>query len=519
MFIPGLGGKAYALGTSYYVDANLGSDSNDGLSAATPWQSLSKVNSTTFSSGDQILFKSGASWSGQLSPKGSGTGGNPIIINSYGGTSKPVINGNVTGDANGFSAGSVYLYNQVYWDINNLEITNSSITAGNRLGVQVIAQDYGTAEHVYIKNLYIHDVKGDNANKITGGIGGFITFATDGSKGPTTTNGIVRNNISQNDKTRLFQIAGPSTNMKIYNNTLYLPPGSTTSPVVAQAWNGGNPVSSYFYNNIFYLMGSGPWTGLNLFTALTFDYNTFYGVHASGEPSDAHKLTTDPLLVNPGSGGVGRNTVDGYKLRTGSPALGTGVLMANNGGLDYWGNAVSNSAAPNRGAYNGAGITVSSTTLTPNADAFIYDGAATTNYGANSCLVVKDDAAGFKRRSYVKFNLAGVSSVSSAKLRLYGNNTTDTSTVYVKAYGTTTNSWTEAGLTWANAPAITTSYLSSIPINSTPAYYEFDVTSFVQSQLASGEVSLVVLCNVLDKKYVQFNSKEAATNKPQLVIQ
>jgi hypothetical protein len=140
-FIPGMGGKAYALGTSYYVDANLGNDSNNGLSAATPWRSLSKVNSTTFSPGDQILFKSGASWSGQLWPKGSGTSGNPIIINSYGGTSKPVINGNVTGEANGLSAGTVYLYNQVYWEINNLEITNSSTTAGNRLGVQVIAQD------------------------------------------------------------------------------------------------------------------------------------------------------------------------------------------------------------------------------------------------------------------------------------------------------------------------------------------------------------------------------------------
>ncbi|MGO4375372.1 DNRLRE domain-containing protein, partial [Paenibacillus sp. MCAF20] len=313
--------------------------------------------------------------------------------------------------------------------------------------------------------------------------------------------------------------AGPSTNMNIYNNTFYLPPGSTTSPIVAQAWNGGNPVSSYFYNNIFYLLGSGAWTGLHLFTTLEFDYNTFYGVHASGEPSDAHKLTTDPLLVNAGSGGTGRLTVDGYKLRTGSPALGSVVLMANNGGLDYWGNSVSNTANPNRGAYNGAGIVVNSTTLTPAADAFIYDGSSVTNYGSASYLLVKDDAAGYKRRSYLKFNLSGISTVSSAKLRLYGNNTTDANTVYVKTYGTTTNSWTETGINWNNAPAITTSYLSSIPINSTPAYYEFDVTSFVQAQLANGTVSLVVLCNVLDGKYIQFNSKEATVNRPQLVIQ
>ncbi|MGO4371740.1 hypothetical protein AB4Z21_13295, partial [Paenibacillus sp. MCAF20] len=77
-FIPALNEKAYALGSTYYVDSVAGSDTNDGLSSSQPWQSLAKVNATTFSPGDRILMKSGSTWSGQLAPKGSGTSGNPI---------------------------------------------------------------------------------------------------------------------------------------------------------------------------------------------------------------------------------------------------------------------------------------------------------------------------------------------------------------------------------------------------------------------------------------------------------
>ena len=53
--------------------------------------------------------------------------------------------------ADGGSA--VYLYNQEYWEIKNLEVTNTGATAAKRLGVNVVASDYGTANYIHISNL------------------------------------------------------------------------------------------------------------------------------------------------------------------------------------------------------------------------------------------------------------------------------------------------------------------------------------------------------------------------------
>ncbi|MEI8273102.1 MAG: T9SS type A sorting domain-containing protein, partial [Paludibacter sp.] len=90
------------------------------------------------------------------------------------------------------------------------------------------------------------------------------------------------------------------------------------------------------------------------------DHNCFFGNHPSTEPADAHKVTADPLFVNPGSGGIGLNTVDGYKLKTGSPCINSGIYIPKNGGKDYWGNTVG-IGKPDMGAYESPGITASVT--------------------------------------------------------------------------------------------------------------------------------------------------------------
>ena len=79
--------------TVYYVHAGSGKDSNSGTSTSAPWQSLAKVNSVKFSPGDQVLFSRGQVWTGELSPKGSGTSGNPILLGAYGSGDAPIING------------------------------------------------------------------------------------------------------------------------------------------------------------------------------------------------------------------------------------------------------------------------------------------------------------------------------------------------------------------------------------------------------------------------------------------
>ena len=79
-------------GTVYYVSA-IGSDSNNGTSPATPWQTFGKVSGGTvaFHPGDRILFRGGDTFTGgnwTFQPTGGNTSSaaNPIIISSYGGT-------------------------------------------------------------------------------------------------------------------------------------------------------------------------------------------------------------------------------------------------------------------------------------------------------------------------------------------------------------------------------------------------------------------------------------------------
>ena len=80
--------------TDYYVSSS-GSDSANGLSSSTPWQSILKINSvfSTLKPGDRILFKSGDHFYGSLLISASGSSGSPITISSYGTGASPVVSG------------------------------------------------------------------------------------------------------------------------------------------------------------------------------------------------------------------------------------------------------------------------------------------------------------------------------------------------------------------------------------------------------------------------------------------
>jgi hypothetical protein len=67
----------------YYVSNN-GSDSADGLSPDTAWQTLAHVSNQTFSPGDEILFKRGDTWRETLYVTSSGTSNAWIMFGAYG---------------------------------------------------------------------------------------------------------------------------------------------------------------------------------------------------------------------------------------------------------------------------------------------------------------------------------------------------------------------------------------------------------------------------------------------------
>jgi len=151
-------------GHTYYVDAVAGDDAYRGDSPAQAWKTLTKINATTFSPGDRILLKSGAHWTGQLWPKGSGTEQRPIVIDKFGGDALPVI------EANGEADEAVLLKNQEYWEINHLDVTNHGADPAFRWGVRLISENFGEMHHIYVRDLYVHDVNGGEGRKENGGI-------------------------------------------------------------------------------------------------------------------------------------------------------------------------------------------------------------------------------------------------------------------------------------------------------------------------------------------------------------
>jgi len=80
---------------TYYV-SNTGNDSNSGLSSPLSWKTLSKVNSATYSAGDQILFQRGNTFYGSLTILNSGTSGSRITYGAYGSGANPDITGFTT---------------------------------------------------------------------------------------------------------------------------------------------------------------------------------------------------------------------------------------------------------------------------------------------------------------------------------------------------------------------------------------------------------------------------------------
>jgi Concanavalin A-like lectin/glucanases superfamily len=188
---------------------------------------------------------------------------------------------------------------------------------------------------------------------------GFMEFccsATFGVSGTST----IRYNISQNDgaSNSNFGTMGGLTSgavAQIYNNTIYMPEGNNGDITAGTPQSGASAV---FTNNIIYKLGTGGYST----TGTAWNHNLMYGNHPGSEPADAAKVTADPLFVAPGGGGAGRSSAAAYKLRSGSPALGAGALISGNGGLDYFGNTVSSSSAPNIGAYNGAAVAAPAST-------------------------------------------------------------------------------------------------------------------------------------------------------------
>jgi hypothetical protein len=184
---------------TYYVDSTRGKDTNSGTSKAAPWKTLQKINDTELRPGTRILLRSGSVWYGQLALRSSGAEGVPIVIGRYGRGPLPrIVGGSSVEDV-------VRLYNVEQVEIRDLEITNHGTAPALRRGVHVFLDNFGTAHHIVLSDLYIHDVNGTNERKENGG----IIFQTNGDRVPSRFDDLViqRNIIWKADRSG---IAGDS---------------------------------------------------------------------------------------------------------------------------------------------------------------------------------------------------------------------------------------------------------------------------------------------------------------------
>ncbi len=183
--------KAENNGTIYYVSSKDGNDNNDGLSEASPFKTLDKINELTLGPSDQVLLESGSVFNDQyLHIQGSGAENEPIIISKYGEGADPIINTNGKGiwyqdygksldnaghKYKGDVSSSILLYDVEYIEISELEITNSGadpnglayndVNVMNRTGIAAVAQNAGTLDHIVIKDCNVHDVIGNVYDK------------------------------------------------------------------------------------------------------------------------------------------------------------------------------------------------------------------------------------------------------------------------------------------------------------------------------------------------------------------
>ena len=131
---------------------------------------------------------------------------------------------------------------------------------------------------------------------------------------------------------------------------------------------------------------------------------------------------------------------------------------------------------------------VNTVSLTPIADAEVASGHATTNYGSSTNIYIQSAASGYgNERGWLKFDLSSLPSnanITGARLIMY-NWKAAGAALPTSAYGGSSDSWTETGLTWNNQPSFGAA-TSTVTLNSSSydLNYTWDVTSFAQSKFA-----------------------------------
>ena len=141
------------------------------------------------------------------------------------------------------------------------------------------------------------------------------------------------------------------------------------------------------------------------------------------------------------------------------------------------------------------------------ADAMVKSTSPTNNYGGATTLRVKNDDTVW--RTFARFDVGGLAgTVTRATLRLWvTDGSKDGGSVFPVA-----STWTETGVTWQNAPALSGTPLAVAGAVADGTWVEYDVTSAVAGD---GVRAFGLLSKITSSTY--FSSREGA-HPPELVV-
>ena len=155
-------------------------------------------------------------------------------------------------------------------------------------------------------------------------------------------------------------------------------------------------------------------------------------------------------------------------------------------------------------------------TLTPIADAHVAPAAPGNNYGATNPLRTREGSGTTTDptyRAYLKFDVSSVAgqTIQSVTLRLFVPS--DPTPNVQNVFRVADSGWGESTITNANAPAPETNPVGSAAVA---------VTGYNDISLGAGAItsasSQTFFIKSAGNNNLAFNSKESATNKPQLVV-
>jgi PKD repeat protein len=209
---------------------------------------------------------------------------------------------------------------------------------------------------------------------------------------------------------------------------------------------------------------------------------------------------------DPGSGGANTSTLQNPSHTYNAGGTYTVKLTATN--------AVGSDIETQTGLIS---VTSNDVTLTfnPSADSQVSSSNLTGNYGTLSTMKVREgdgSSTNPNYHDYLKFDLSGVTgTVSAVTLRL---NVTDASSNVESVFLISDNSWTETGITYTNAPAITGSAVGS---TTAPPLGYVSIT-LAPSTIGSGPTTLSLAIKSSATDSAIFSTREDPTNKPQLIV-